>query len=206
MKNKISFVIGLLVVLTMSLCLLVRYASHSTNEAVRRRAVMAYYHTIGRSAEKREAARYLLDNMPYHYGVTVRDSKAVRCWARETTETLRGLLDEYGLYQIPGDTIRALRDERRADSLAMQRIDKEVQSEFIPMMDGSQLTASFLIRHINYAFKVWRTSRFAKKLTFDEFKEYILPYKAFNGYSFLESGDTYDRLFGGMINLSGVRQ
>ena len=66
MKNKISFVIGLLVVLTISLCLLVRYASHSTNEAVRRRAVMAYYHTIGRSAEKREAARYLLDNMPYH--------------------------------------------------------------------------------------------------------------------------------------------
>ncbi|MBQ4083719.1 MAG: hypothetical protein IJC77_05610 [Bacteroidaceae bacterium] len=136
MKNKISFVIGLLVVLTMSLCLLVRYASHSTNEAVRRRAVMAYYHTIGRSAEKHEAARYLLDNMPYHYGVTVRDSKAVRCWARETTETLRGLLDEYGLYQIPGDTIRALRDERRADSLVSEA-SKQSSVLYYPIYDAT---------------------------------------------------------------------
>lgn len=138
MKNNKSFVIGLLVVLTMSLCLLVRYASHSTDEMVRRRAVMAYYHTIGRSAEKREAARYLLDNMPYHYGygVTVRDSKAVRCWARETTETLRGLLDEYGLYQIPGDTIRALRDERRADSLVSEA-SKQSSVLYYPIYDAT---------------------------------------------------------------------
>ena len=171
MKNKTIFITAFSAVIAISTCLLVHHASHSTDEAVRRRAVMAYYHTIGRSAEKREAARYLLDNMPYHYGVTVRDSKEVKRWAKETTETLRDLLDEYGLYQIPGDTIRALRDERRADSLAMLRIDKEVQSEFIPMMDGSQLTASSLIRHINHAFKVWRTSRFAKKLTFNGIKE-----------------------------------
>ena len=208
MKKKTIFITILSTVILFFLCLLflVCHASHSTDDAVRRRAVMAYYHTIGRSAEKREAARYLFDNMPYHYGygVTVRDSKEAKRWAKETTETLRNLLDEYGLYQIPGDTIRTLREERRADSLAMQRIDKEVQSEFIPMMDGSQVTASFLIRHINHAFKVWRTSRLAKSLTFDEFKEYILPYKAFNGYSFLESGDIYDRLFGGMIDLDSI--
>lgn len=114
------------------------HASHSTDEAVRRRAVMAYYHTIGRSAERREAARYLLDNMPYHYGygVTVRDSKAVRCWARETTETLRGLLDEYGLYQIPSDTIRALRDERRTDSLA-SKASKQSSVLYYPIYDAT---------------------------------------------------------------------
>ena len=142
MKSKNLLIIAAIVAAMMAITtfLLVYHASHSTNEAVRRRAVMAYYHTIGRSAEKREAARYLLDNMPYHYGygVTVRDSKEVRRWAEKTTATLRDLLDEYGLYQIPSDTIRFLRDERRANSLAMSRIDKEVQSEFIPMMDGSQ--------------------------------------------------------------------
>lgn len=206
MGNKSLFITVSIAVIAISTCLLVYHASHSTNEVVRRRAVMAYYHTIGRSAEKREAARYLLDNMPYHYGygVTVRDSKAVSRWAEETTETLRGLLDEYGLHQIPNDTVRTLREVRRADSLAIQRIDKEVQCEFIPTMDGSQVTTAFLIRHINHAFKVWRTSRFAKKLTFDEFKEYILPYKAFNGYGFLESADTYNRLFGGMIDPESI--
>lgn len=206
MRCKFLFIAVFSAVMLTTLCFLVRYASHSTDDAVRRRAVMAYYHTIGCSAEKREAARYLLDNMPYHYGygVTVRDSKEVRRWTKKTTATLRDLLDGYGLYQIPGDTVRTLREVRRADSLAMQRIDQDVEATFTPLMDGEQVTASFLIRHINHAFKVWRTSRFAKKLTFDEFKEYILPYKAFNGYSFLESADSYDRLFGGMINLDSI--
>ncbi len=206
MNNKTKLIITLAAVAAIATILLVRHASHSTDEAVRRRAVMTYYHTVRCSAERREAARYLLDNMPYHYGygVTVRDSKEVDRWAEETTATLRGLLDEYGLYHVPGDSVRALRDIRRADSLAMQRIDKEVQSEFTPAMDGSQVTAAFLIRHINHAFKVWRTSKFAKNLTFDEFKEYILPYKAFNGYSFLESEDTYARLFDGMIALDSI--
>ena len=208
MNTKTKFIIALSAVMLISFCLfmLVRHASHSTDETIRRRAVMAYYHTVRCSAEKREAARYLLDNMPYHYGygVTVSDSEEVGRWAEETAATLRGLLDEYGLYHVPGDTVRALRDARRADSLAMQRIDKEVRAEFTPAMDGRQVTAAFLIRHINHAFKVWRTSKFARELSFDEFKEYILPYRAFNGYSFLESGDTYARLFGGMIALDSI--
>ena len=206
MKIKHTIIFILAAVAAIATILLVRYASHSTDEAVRRRAVMAYYHTVRCSAERREAARYLLDNMPYHYGygVTVSDSEEVGRWAEETAENLRGLLDEYGLYHVPGDTVRALRDARRADSLAMQCIDKEVRAEFTPAMDGRQVTAAFLIRHINHAFKVWRTSKFARELSFDEFKEYILPYRAFNGYSFLESGDTYARLFDGMIALDSI--
>ncbi len=81
MKNKTKFITVLSAVMLIVLCLLllVRHASHSTDEAVRRRAVMVYYHTIGHSAEKRKAARYLLDNMPYHYGygVTVQRSSRV---------------------------------------------------------------------------------------------------------------------------------
>ena len=79
MKNKPKSITILSTVILFFLCLLllVRFASHSTDEVVRRRAVMAYYPTIGRSAEKREAARYLFDNMPYHYGVTVHNSKEV---------------------------------------------------------------------------------------------------------------------------------
>ena len=206
MKIKTKLITSLSAVMLIALCLLVRYASHSTNETIRRRAVMAYYHTVRCSAEKREAARYLLDNMPYHYGygVTVHDNKEVRHWAEETSTLMSNLLKEYGLYRIPNDTIGALREMRRADSLAMRRIDRDVQAEFIPVRDDSRVTAAFLIRHINHAFKVWRTSRFAQGLSFDEFKEYILPYKAFNGYSFLESADTYDRLFGRMIDLDSL--
>ena len=54
MKNKTKFITVLSTVMLIVLCLLflVRHASHSTAESVRRRAVMAYYHTIGRSVIK----------------------------------------------------------------------------------------------------------------------------------------------------------
>ena len=139
MKNKsLSITAAITFAVAIITFLLVRHASHSTNEDVRRRSVMAYYHTIGRSAEKREAARYLLDNMPYHYGygVTVHDSKEVKRWAKETTATLRDLLDEYGLYQIPGDTIRSLCDERRADSLASEA-SKQSSVLYYPIYDAT---------------------------------------------------------------------
>lgn len=207
MKTKIkSIIVGISAVILIAIFLIVRYASYSTDEMVRRRAVMAYYHIVRCSAEKREAARYLLENMPYHYGygVTMRDNEEVRHWGEETSVLMHNLLKEYGLYHIPNDTIGAFREKRRADSLAMQRIDKEVRSEFIPVTDGSQVTTAFLIRHINHAFKVWRTLPFAKDLTFDEFKEYILPYKAFNGYGFLESADTYAHLFEGLIDVDSI--
>ena len=76
------------------------------------------------------------NNKSFVIGVTVRDSKAVRCWARETTETLRGLLDEYGLYQIPSDTIRSLCDERRADSLASEA-SKQSSVLYYPIYDAT---------------------------------------------------------------------
>ena len=68
MKIKCTIIITLIATAAIVTFLLVYHASHSTDEMVRRRAVIAYYHFMRCSAERREAARYLLDNMPYHYG------------------------------------------------------------------------------------------------------------------------------------------
>ena len=79
MKNRTFITIAFCVTLLIVLSILIHYAFHSTNEKVRHWATMSYYHTVGCNDKKREAARYLFDNMPYHYGygVTVHDSKEV---------------------------------------------------------------------------------------------------------------------------------
>ena len=46
--------------------------------------------------------------------------------------------------------------------------------------DLDVITADFLIKQIDYAFKAWRERPWAKKLTFDQFCEYVLPYRGSN--------------------------
>ncbi len=48
------------------------------------------------------------------------------------------------------------------------------------MEDLEVITADFLIKQIDYAFKAWRERPWAKKLTFDQFCEYVLPYRGSN--------------------------
>jgi hypothetical protein len=47
--------------------------------------------------------------------------------------------------------------------------------------DEQTVDYEFLKEHIDYIFEVWHSSRFARGLSFDEFKEYLLPYDAVPG-------------------------
>ncbi len=48
--------------------------------------------------------------------------------------------------------------------------------------DAELLDSAFLVEHIDYAFSIWHTSPFARSLSFEEFEELILPYRAVEGY------------------------
>ncbi|MBU1650669.1 transglutaminase-like domain-containing protein, partial [bacterium] len=49
------------------------------------------------------------------------------------------------------------------------------KKETIP--DLETITADFLIEHIDYAFKAWEEKPWAQDLTFDQFCNYVLPYR-----------------------------
>lgn len=53
--------------------------------------------------------------------------------------------------------------------------------------DYNEIDATFLISHIDNAFKMWQESKYAKHLDFADFCEYILPYRSFRGTTFLYS-------------------
>ncbi len=118
--------------------------------------VIAHYAKLG-DAEKLRAARFLVSNMRLH---SFKDSP---------------LLDKYyaGIEQInkkykyPACVEQYDRLYEELGRLA----DVKVRS------DADALTAAGLIENIDMAFADWRNGLWARHLTFDEFCEYLLPYR-----------------------------
>ena len=110
--------------------------------------------------EKLEAASFLIRNMPGHYSYA--DTTAVAHYSLAVDSILTAMDG------MPKDAIR-----QAIDSCAMcfgMATQKKVH-------DISVITADFLIRNIDDAFLSWRQGSWAKHLSFDEFCEYLLPYK-----------------------------
>ena len=109
--------------------------------------------------DKLQAARFLINNMRYH---------SFPCSPE---------LDEY--YNLL-DSVSILTDRRDNFSPAQDSLFKLLNPPSVQnaemISDITCLSADFLIRHIDRAFEAWQ-GPWAKHLTFDEFCEYLLPYR-----------------------------
>ena len=119
--------------------------------------VLAHYKNEG-DAQKLEAARYLIENMPGH--------------SSYSTERI----NDY--YTIALNLARSGMEPRaQYDSLLFlsQHQFASIQSQAVT--DMKIIKADYLISSIDKAFAAWRGNRFAEHVTFDEFCEWLLPYK-----------------------------
>ena len=139
-----------------------RYLDYALEQAGANRgeleAVLEHYTTVDADSEKYAAARFLIENMPGHYSYKsdlVNDyyDLAIKIFSSDLTP------------KEQRDTLLALSDSR------FYRLG----SDFI--QDVRIIKADFLIDNIDKAFSVWRNNRWARHLTFDEFCEWLLPYK-----------------------------
>ena len=110
--------------------------------------------------EKLSAARFLISNMPGHYSCA--DTAAIEQYYRYVDT----LVTKY--HDMPVDKMASVMD-RLADKLRIDTLGY--------VQDLKIVTADFLIRNIDDAFVCWRETPWAQHLTFEEFCEYILPYK-----------------------------
>lgn len=110
---------------------------------------------------KLEAAKFLIRNMPGHY------SYADTARINRYYNSVDSMFDNF--HGQPIDSIR-LEIDGLARVWGVERIPK--------VMDVEVVSADFLIRNIDEAFKQWEDSPWCSHLTFDEFCEYILPYKS----------------------------
>lgn len=161
-----------------------------------------HYCNVDEDSLKYEAAKFLLDNMQYHYSLNNIEggSEEWEKWRCETDSILQTLLNHYTFDAIPQDTIKTIQAIR--DTLLARKNIPDVAFTDSAIWDADYITAEFLIQHIDNAFEVWRNSRFAESLSFEEFKEYILPYTSLNSYGFLNNGKRLNGIFANILNLN----
>jgi len=121
--------------------------------------VIRYYSWLPSDSLKRKAALFLIENMDTHSSYQS---------------------DQWEKFQVELDTL--FKKEREESKLkhGFDSIYKKYDlSDVVYLSDLETIKARFLIRSIDYAFEKWKTP-YARHLTFDEFCEYLFPYRAGN--------------------------
>ena len=127
---------------------------------------ITHFKTKGES-KKTAALLFLLKNMEGHFGLS-----------NILSEKYDSILmpKEYG-YEIPNTADK--------NGIVLKRLIsmEEKYGKIKPVLtkiryDINSLSADYLIENINWAFKVWEKAPWAKNISFDDFCEHILPYRA----------------------------
>lgn len=121
-------------------------------------AVLSHYTKLNDTL-KLKAAQYLIQYMPYHYsyGTGIRD------------------------YYHAIDSVVALSDDKLEQEKHIKSLQMSFENRYRKYRDIEVITADFLIQSIDAAFKQWQQGKWAAHLNFEEFCEYLLPYKCFEG-------------------------
>ena len=122
--------------------------------------VLDHYRIDDPNPEKYKAAEYIIENLSAHYSYS--GTK----------------IQEYYGYaaSILSDT--SLTPEQQRDSLLEKtdRVYKGISSCTVP--DAQIIKSGFLIENIDKSYQQWQTCPWARQLSYDEYLEWLLPYKA----------------------------
>lgn len=111
---------------------------------------------------KLEAAKFLIRNMPGHYSYV--DTAQINKYSLAVAAIVDSLKGKVHINVIR-DSIDLIAKKMRIDSLKV-------------MQDCQIISADFLIQNIDTAFYDWQQGQWARHVLFDDFCEWILPYKA----------------------------
>lgn len=123
-------------------------------------AVLDHYKTADNNPQKLRAAEFLIENMPAHYSYASSEIYDYYDYAA-------GILAD-----------KSLSPEQQRDSLLIITDLKyrDLPNHTVP--DAQIIKAEFLINNIDKAYAQWTNDAWASQLSFDDFLEWLLPYKA----------------------------
>ena len=133
---------------------------------------------------KLDAARFLIENMPGCQGV---DSL--------TLESLQPVYDAYDAISRSSGYRTDRKWGERIDSLAESH--PFLLGTLVQAMDLQHVKADYLIREIDRSFQAWQRNVYSKDVSFEDFCEYILPYRRLNGLVADAARDTFYRRHSG---------
>jgi hypothetical protein len=111
-------------------------------------------------ALKRKAAEFLITNMPGHFSY-------------KYPELLQAYYDE--LYHAVDTAFDNETNKQIIEQISEKH--RNIRGIFETVCDSHVITSDFLIDNIDRAFDVWQNGEWALHVSFDDFLEYILPYK-----------------------------
>lgn len=130
--------------------------------------------------EKLAAAKFLIENMPAHYSYQGED------------------INRY--YELAYKIITSnLTPKEQRDSLLSISEKQFLGLEHRTIPDVKVITSDFLIHNIDAAFEKWKSCEWVSHLTFDDFCEWLLPYKAVELQNLDSWRDTLSNYFGDAI-------
>ena len=168
--------------------------------------VLRHYREHPEDSLKYQAACFLIDNMKWHLSTeraVFPDSSLFEWHTRFDSlyTNMMAIIPDTALYS----------DRHREKFWHFSYAARQLVSVFPPdtptivkgtFPDPQYIPSTFLISHIENAFHVWHASPYASYLTFEQFKEMILPYRAVTGYSFYENGQKLNDMFSKHLNKS----
>ena len=123
-------------------------------------AVLDHYRTQDTNPDKLRAAEFLIENMPAHYSYAGNE------------------IYEYYEYAARILANKSLSPEQQRDSL-LSITDlkyRDLPNRIVP--DAQVIKADYLIKNIDISYDRWVNCDWARQITFDEYLEWLLPYKA----------------------------
>ncbi|WP_333625756.1 hypothetical protein [Sphingobacterium siyangense] len=129
--------------------------------------VLAYYKNKG-DMDKLRAANFLIGNMKDKFSLTNRSNQPFN--------QILNLIDSIWDHGNSGVIDNTKYLQRKWDSLS-NIYGPPVINEKDKDYDYSTIKAKYLIEHIDHSFSVWKSKDWAKGVNFEDFCEYILPYR-----------------------------
>ena len=126
--------------------------------------VLAHYSRSKNDSLKLKAAIFLIENMPFHF--SPKGSKV---------DTLNNIFEQFDLLKCAQTEVTET-DRVDLAKAAFDRVAKlNLKDQLV--MDTKLISAPYLIENIDVAFKAWQSAPWFSQVSFDDFCEYVLPYR-----------------------------
>lgn len=203
-RTLLSLTFMLLMALAVALLTLPSLPEEAKGNEWELKKTLLYYKYINPDRQKFDAALFLIENMKYHKGIgcITKISTGLKYWRMETDSIYASIRFSDMDMNDQRDSLNNIRKKRIAEMSNI--IIPQIDIDSTPFDDIKTISFHFLKEHIDNAFVSWKESVFAKNLSFDDFKEYILPYRSIEDIGFLETGKSFKEWFGKYVPTTGV--
>lgn len=198
------------------ICLFLLYGMYSCNQTLEKQIdstfvmaednraeleyVLKYYSTIVPHAKKLEASKFLIANMRFHnslVNINNKDTPLLDSLTNIADSLLFNHITSSSNENLNIEDLRIVQNNMKhkfsaeLDSLSSENSHSfKLQNKY----DCKVLTASFIINHIDHVFEKWEVLPSKDKPSFDDFCEYVLPYRAISGYPLMDNVEEYSNL------------